>query len=153
VGLSPERTPSSADLRWYLQRTLDPGTESERDPAREAWLAKHSLCLSEIDRERVADIDRRLGLKLDGSLLVATSASRHRIVSRACIEAAVAIGAIADDPWPPRSQQRARREVARRRRAVDIRRLPGPETMARAIDAIVTHQPGSRTYRVMTAVA
>lgn len=31
--------------------------------------------------------------------------------------------------------------------------LPDPETFARALDAIVTHQPGSRTYKVMTAVA
>lgn len=34
-----------------------------------------------------------------------------------------------------------------------MRKLPDPSTMAKAIDAIVTHQPGSRTYRVMTAVA
>jgi hypothetical protein len=30
---------------------------------------------------------------------------------------------------------------------------PDPATMARAIDAIATHAPGSRTYRVMTGVA
>lgn len=130
--------------------TLDPAAEPDRDPNVEAW---HSIMLAELDRECVADIDRRLGLKLDGSLLAATTANRIRIVSRACVEAAVAIGAIAEDPWPPRSQQRARRKVARRRRAVDVRRLPGPEIMAKAIDAITTHQPGSRTYRVMTAVA
>lgn len=140
-------------LRRYLQRTLDPATEPDRDLEIEAWLTKHSIVLGELDRERVADIDRRLGLKLDGSLLAATTANRIRIVSRACVEGAVAIGAIAVDPWPPRSQQRARRKAARRRRTVDVRRLPGPETMAKAIDAITTHQPGSRTYRVMTGVA
>lgn len=148
-----DRAEPPGNLRRYLQRTLDPASEPDRDPNVEAWLAKHSMTLAEIDRERVADIDRRLGLKLDGSLLAATTANRIRIVSRACVESAVAIGAIAEDPWPPRSQQRARRKVARRRRAVDVRRLPGPEIMAKAIDAITTHQPGSRTYRVMTAVA
>lgn len=140
-------------LRRYLQAALAPTTEHERDATLEAWLAANCLSLAEIDRERIAEIDRQLGLKLDGSPLAATTASRIRIVSRACVEAAVAIGAIADDPWPPRSQQRARRKVARRRRGVDVRSLPGPETMALAIDAITTHQPGSRTYRVMTAVA
>ena len=141
------------NLRRYLQAALAPATEPDRDDYLEAWLVSNGLSLAEIDRERVAEIDRQLGLKLDGSPLAATTASRIRIVSRACVEAAVAIGAIADDPWPPRSQQRARRKVARRRRGVDVRSLPGPETMALAIDAITTHQPGSRTYRVMTAVA
>lgn len=36
---------------------------------------------------------------------------------------------------------------------VDIRKLPDPATMAAAIDAIVSHQPASRMYRTMTAVA
>jgi len=138
-------------LRRYLHVARAPA--SDRDSHLEKWLDTNCVTLAEIDRERVAEIDRQLGLKLDGSPLAATTASRIRIVSRACIEAAVAIGAIAEDPWPPRSQQRARRKVARRRRVVDVRSLPGPETMARAIDAITTHQPGSRTYRVMTAVA
>ena len=44
---------------------------------------------------------------------------------------------------------RARRKVARTRR-VDVRTLPGPAVMAAAIDAIVTQQPASKTYRVMT---
>ena len=140
-----------AGLRRYLHVALAPA--SDRDSHLEVWLDTNCVALAEIDRERVAEIDRQLGLKLDGSPLAATTASRIRIVSRACIEAAVAIGAIAEDPWPPRSQQRARRKVARRRRVVDVRSLPGPETMVRAIDAIATHQPGSRTYRVMTAVA
>lgn len=140
-----------AGLRPYLQVALSPG--SERDEYLEAWLVANCLSLAEIDRERVAEIDRRLGLKLDGSPLAAWTANRFRIVSRACVHAAVEIGAIANDPWPPRSQQRARRKVARRRRGIDIRSLPGPETMAQAIDAITTHQPGSRKYRVMTAVA
>lgn len=142
-----------ADLRRYLHAALSPASDRDRDTYLEEWLDKNCVSLAEIDRERVAEIDRQLGLKLDGSPLAATTASRIRIVSRACIQAAVAIGAIADDPWPPRSQQRARRKVARRRRGVDVRSLPGPETMARAIDAITTHQPGSRAYRVMTAVA
>lgn len=55
--------------------------------------------------------------------------------------------------WPQRSKTRARRKVARTHRSVDVRALPGPAVMAAAIDAIVTHQPGSRACREMTAVA
>ena len=93
------------------------------------------------------------GLKLDGSPLAATTANRIRIVARASVQSAIDAGAIAADVWPQRSKTRARRKVARTRRSVDVRSLPSPAAMAEAIDAIVTQQPGSRTYRVMTAVA
>lgn len=65
---------------------------------------------------------------------------------------AVELEIIPTDPWPPPVRGRSRRKAARVRRAIDVRRLPDPETMARALDAMVSHQPASRTYRVMTAV-
>ncbi len=68
-------------------------------------------------------------------------------------KAAIADGAVSADAWPQRSKSRARRKVARTKRSVDIRTLPSPPVMAAAIDAIVTQQPGSKTFRVMTAVA
>ena len=140
-------------LRVYLQSALSPNTEGERDARFEKWMAKNCLTLGELDRERIADIDRRLGLKLDGSPLAATTANRIRIVARASVQSAIDAGAVAADVWPQRSKTRARRKVARTRRNVDVRALPGPATMAQAIDAIVTQRPGSKTYRVMTAVA
>jgi integrase len=143
---------TEAELRHYLKQALRP--DADGPEARwERWLTEHSLMLSTIDRESTAEIDRQLGLRLDGQPLSATTANRTRIVARACIVAAVQADAISGDPWPPRSRTRARRKVARRRRSVDPRRLPDPPTMARAIDAIGSHQPGSQTYRVMTAVA
>ena len=51
------------------------------------------------------------------------------------------------------TKTRARRKVTRTKRSVDVRALPSPTAMASAIDAIVTQQPASKTYRVMTAVA
>ena len=116
-------------------------------------MAKHCLTLAELDRERIADIDRKLDLKLDGSQLAANTASRIRIVARASVQSAIDAGAVAVDVWPQRSKTRARRKVARTRRSVDVRTLPSPSVMAAAIDAIATHQPASNTYRVMTAVA
>jgi integrase len=101
----------------------------------------------------IVRLDRKLALKLDGSQMAATTANRIRIVARACIQSAIAAGAVTADVWPQRSKSRARRKVARTRRSVDIRTLPSPAVMAAAIDAIVTQQPGSKTSRVMTAVA
>ena len=45
------------------------------------------------------------------------------------------------------------RKAVRVRRTVDVRTLPDPDTMARALSAMVTHQPASATYQAMTAVA
>ena len=123
------------------------------DVVLERWLAKNCLTLGELDRERIADIDRKLALKLDGTQMAGNTANRVRIVARACVHSAIAAGAVAADVWPQRSKSRARRKVARTKRSVDIRTLPSPAVMAAAIDAIVTQQPASKTYRVMTAVA
>ena len=139
-------------LRVYLYTALAPGTDAGRDAQHERWMTRHCLTLGELDRERIADIDRRLGLKLDGTPLAATTTNRIWIVARAAVQSAIAAGAVPADVWPPRSKTRARRKIARTRK-VDVRTLPGPAVMAKAIDAIVTQQPGSKTYRVITAVA
>lgn len=143
---------ADAELRSYLKCSLRPGFE-EPDARWEKWLQEHSLMLSAIDREVVAEVDRQLGLRLDGQPSAATTSNRTRIVARACIMAAVYAEAIKGDPWPPRSLTRSRRKVARRRRSVDPRRLPDPATMAQAIEAMASHQSGSHTYQAMTAVA
>ena len=141
------------ELRVYLYTALTPGSETSWNITHERWMAKHCLTLGELDRGRIADIDRTLGLKLDGTPMAANTANRIRIVARASVQAAIRAGAVPADVWPQRSKSRARRKVARTKRSVDIRALPSPAVMAAAIDAIVTQQPGSHTYRVMTAVA
>ena len=140
-------------LRVYLYSALSPDSEGGREAQYEKWLAKNCLTLGELDRERIADIDRRLTLKLDGSPMAANTANRIRIIARASVQSAIDAGAVPADAWPQRSKSRARRKVARTKRSVDVRSLPSPHAMAEAIDAIVTQQPGSKTYRVMTAVA
>ncbi len=140
------------ELRVYLYTALVPGSDAGWDVTLERWM-KNCLTLGELDRERIADMDRKLALKLDGTQMAANTANRIRIVARACIHSAIAAGAVSADVWPQRSKSRARRKVARTKRGVDIRTLPSPAVMAGAIDAIVTQQPGSKTYRVMTAVA
>jgi len=154
ITLAVERGAKTPEgLRVYLYTALSPHSEGGHDVRLEKWMARNCLTLGELDRERIADIDRRLGLKLDGSPMAANTANRIRIVARASVQSAIQAGAVAADVWPQRSKTRARRKVARTRRSVDVRALPGPAAMAEAIDAIVTQQPGSKTYRVMTAVA
>ena len=152
IAVEPAAKPPD-DLRVYLYSALAPGPDSRRDGRLEKWMSRHCLTLGDLDRDRVAVIDRKLALKLDGSPMAANTANRIRIVARACVQAAVEVGAIPADVWPQRSKTRARRKVARTNRSVDVRALPSPVVMAAAIDAIVTHQPGSRAFRVMTAVA
>ena len=152
IAVEPAAKPPDG-LRVYLYGALVPGSESRRDVRLEKWMSRHCLTLGDLDRERIAVIDRKLALKLDGSPMAANTANRIRIVARACVQAAIDAGAVPVDVWPQRSKTRARRKVARTNRSVDVRALPGPMVMAAAIDAIVTHQPGSRAFRVMTAVA
>jgi hypothetical protein len=125
-------------LRVYLYSALRPDSDGEREARYENWMAKNCLTLGELDRERIAEIDRRLALKLDGSPLAANTANRIRIIARSSVQAAIEAGAIAADAWPQRSKSRGRRKVARIKRSVDVRSLPSPKTMAAAIDAIVT---------------
>lgn len=150
VIASADGTQLPEGLRSYLRDALQP--DAMRDPAFEAWLDALSPRLGELNRDRLAQIERELLQRQDGEPVAATTANRTRIVCRACIRAAVDAGLLKADPWPTRSISRARRKVARRK-SIDVRKLPAPATMVRAIDAIRSHQPASEMYRVMTAVA
>jgi integrase len=65
----------------------------------------------------------------------------------------VELGRLDVDPWPPAPKGRNRRKSERKRQAVDVKRLPDPERAAAVIQAMRTHQTGSRTYQLMSAVA
>ena len=150
LALNAKATPPE-DLRRYLTDTLVP--DADLVPDRELWLERNGLTLADLDKETVSDIARKLSLKLDGEPLAASTANRYRTNAHACLLAAVDAEALPADPWPKRSKSRARRKVARPKAALDVRSLPDPATMARAIHAIANHQPGSRVYQAMTAVA
>jgi integrase len=76
----------------------------------------------------------------------------HRVYGLGC-RTVCSCGWASPDPWPPSPKGRNRRKARRKRTAVDVRVLPSPETMVAVIDAIRSHQPGSRMYQVMTAIA
>lgn len=136
----------------YLHATLPPDAEVDDADECERWLSRWGLSLGELDRELLADVERRLGIGDAGQALASATAARYRKNAHACVRRAVELERLPADPWPPTPKGRSRRKARRKRQAVDIRRLPDPQTMAAIIQAIRSHQPGSRNYEVMTAV-
>ncbi|HWG74116.1 MAG TPA: site-specific integrase [Acidimicrobiales bacterium] len=148
----PTAPPPPPSLRAHLISSLPPAGSAVDEQA-EAWMGRWCLQLGQLSRPVLAVVDRRLVLRDDGDPLGPATAGRFRKVSRACIRRAVELGVLDVDPWPPPPRGRAKRKATRLKRAVPIRSLPDPPTMAAVIDAIASHQPASQTYRVMTAVA
>jgi integrase len=129
-----------------------PWPTSIRENEGERWLSRWGLSLGELSRELLADVERQLAIGDKGQPLAPSTASRYRKIARRCITRSVELGSLDADPWPPTPAGRSRRKARRKRSAVDIRRLPDPATMAAILQAIPSHQPGSRTYQAMTAV-
>lgn len=142
--------PAIDGLRQYLVRALRPDVDA-RYPRLEAWLDRWCCLLSELTRAQLADVDHALGLGLNGQPLAPTTAKRYRNTSKASIQRAVDLELLARNPWPPMAKGARSRKSRRRQTAVDIRRLPDPATMQRALDAIISRQPSSRMYFVMTS--
>lgn len=139
-------------LRSHLSAWLPPdGVVGDDEAAR--WLRDWSMQLGQLNRSVLAGVDQALGVRDDGEPLSPSTAGRFRKVSRACIRRAVDLGVLDVDPWPPAPRGRSQRKSASTRRRIPVRSLPDPDTMRRAIEAMASHQPASRTYQVMTAVA
>jgi integrase len=141
-----------AGMRKYLCETLQPGAEIDTEHRCERWLTRWVLPLADLNRATLAEVSRVLGIGDGGQSLANETARRYRRVAHSCIRRAVELEQIPADPWPPTPQGRGRRKVNRTNRAIDVRRLPGPSTAAAIIDALKSHQPGSRNYQAMTAV-
>ena len=141
-----------AGLRAYLTATLVPD-HGPLDVEIEAWLERSCLRLGDLNRQVLSEVESALGLGRDGTALAPSTANRFRKTAKSCIRRAVELEIIPVDPWPPTMRGRSQRKAVRVRRTVDVRSLPDPDTMARALSAMITHQPASRTYQAMTAVA
>lgn len=144
--------PPPAELRAYLRETLQPEVKLDPQHPCERWLDRWVLALAELDRSTLAEVSRLLGIGDSGQLLANETVRRYRRVAHGCIRRAVELDQIPTDPWPPTPRGRSRRKVNRASSAVDVRRLPGPGSVVAIIDALKSHQPGSRTYQAMTAV-
>ncbi len=147
----PAATPNEG-IRVYLKKKgLSP--DGDREEAHEAWLAKWCYPLNDLTRLHLAEADRVLGLKLDGTAASANTATRNRTNARSCIRRAVDLEILAKDPWPPVQRGAKRRKVNRKKKSVDVQRLPGPKDMQRALGQIPNFRPESQKYFVMTATA
>jgi integrase len=147
-----EASDPPAGMRRYLCDTLRPeAVVLAQDPC-ERWLSRWVPSLAELDRPMLAEVSRLLGIGDEGQALANETVRRCRRVAHSCIRRAVELEQLAADPWPPTQRGRSRRKVNRAKSAVDVRRLPGPATAVAIIDALRSHQPGSRTYQAMTAV-
>jgi integrase len=150
--VAPSAPPPPKGTRAHLVSSLAPDRE-RLDLDVEAWLDRWALQLNQLTRPVLAAVDNALGVGDAGQALGAATAARFRKISRACIRRAVEVGILENDPWPPAPRGRGSRKSGRIVRKVNVRALPDPSTMAKAIEAISSHQPASQTYRVMTAVA
>lgn len=139
-------------LRAYLRNSLRPDVELDPDHACERWLSRWVLSLAELDRARLAEVSRLLGVGDEGQALANETVRRYRRVAHSCIRRAVELEQIPADPWPPTPRGRSRRKVNRASNAVDIRRLPSPDGAVAIIAALKSRQPASLTYQAMTAV-
>lgn len=152
--VAPPATPPPPGMRHHLTVTLRSGAATGAgDLECETWLDRWCLQLGQLNRQILADVEHHLSLRDSGDALSATMANRLRTIARSCIRRAVDLEILAVDPWPPTPRGRSRRKAVRTKGQVDVRLLPDPATMERAIAAIASHQPGSRTYQLMTAVA
>lgn len=140
------------ELRAYLTESLRPEFDLEPAHISEQWLSRWSLALTSLDKALLSEVDRSLGIGDRGQPLAPSTAGRFRKVSRSCIRRASELDLIDRDPWPPQPAGRSQRKAARQV-GVDIRMLPSPGAMQDIIDAIASHQPASRMYQTMTAVA
>lgn len=152
LAVHPKAPPPPLGLRRYLIATFEPGVNIDDEGDAERWLVRWSIPLGGLDRELLADIERCLSVGDAGQTLAASTAGRHRRNARACIQRAVDLGHLDRNPWPPTPKGRSSRKANRTRRAIDPRRLPCPDGMAEILQAIPSHQSGSHTYQIMTAI-
>ena len=145
-----DKAPEPVGLRQYLIKALRP--DSELDEGFEAWMDKWCLRLGDLNRRALATAERDLGLGVSGQPLGAGTASKYRTVAHSCVRRAVDLELLESDPWPPPVRGASNRKIRKVKKTVDVKLLPDPVTMARALAAMETHQPASRTYRLMTSV-
>jgi integrase len=152
LAVSADALPAPDRLRRHLDAALRPQADIDGDDERERWLSRWSMALDVLDAAKLAEIDRRLGEGDAGQPLAATTARRYRRIAKSCIQRAVEIELIPSNPWPPSRRGRSRRKTQRSTKAIDVRRLPDPDTMRSIMKRMANHQPASLMYQTMTAV-
>ncbi len=119
----------------------------------DSWISRNSFGLDDLGRGELALIDRALRTKLDGTPMAPNTASRHVRTARTCLGDAVERGIIDNLVWPTQKKG-AKRKSARKAQPVEISVIEAmsPDSFAKLLAAIPSHQPASRMYQAMTAV-
>lgn len=150
-------------FRRYLRDVLAPAAGGQdrtktwrpvRNAAFDRRLANHVLRLDELDADQLTRIEVALRTGVDGRPR-RVSGQRHVKNAKRCVRRAVDLGVLAADPWPrPKKGEDARKAVKQQvqRRRDEIGLLPNRAQALVALDAMVSHQPSSRQYHVMSRV-
>ncbi len=94
--MKPSAPKPPADVRLYLKGSLAPS--SDQDIKMERWLCRWCFPLAQLDRSILSDVDRQLGLGVNGDVLSPRTALRYRKAARSCIRRAVDLELIDRDP-------------------------------------------------------
>jgi integrase len=123
-----------------------------------AWLKRFSVSLASID-ERACEIAAkklyektvRKGEELVQVPRKPSTVDRYRNNVAPLFKGAVERGYLKTQPWPAPKRGKKRNKQRTKTKVVQVEKLPTLETAFEAINRLVSHQPGSKGYRVIAA--
>lgn len=122
-------------------------------PRLRTWIAKNSPLLSELDREILFDTDHKMRMRPHGGALYALNTQRRlTTVAKTALGSAVNRGLISSIPWPRRDRGATAKSEFRQSEEMDLEVVPDVRTLLRILDALESHQPASRQYRILSYV-
>lgn len=146
----PKAPAMSEALRLYVRDTFDPAAQGDDDL--EQALAAWGLKLHELTMEILAEVERKLGIGVQGQTLKHITSARRRKNAHTCIRRAVELGRLESDPWPPTPRGRAQRKSAKSTEQVDVELLPDPKRMATILQGMTSRHSGTLVYQAMSVV-
>ncbi len=140
-------------MRRYLRDSLRLKSKAPaEEPMLEKVIAKWSLPLSALDPDLLHKVDQQLSTRLDGTPR-GNSGKKYKKVARQCVRAALARRIITADPFPPTPPGCKTRKKNRLTEATVPKEVPTLAEIEPVLAALVSHQPSSRDYAVMSGVA
>lgn len=123
-----------------------------------AWLKRFSISLASVDERACEVAAKKLYEKTveRGKNLVqvpraASSVNRYRTNVTALLNGAVKRGHLKAQPWPAPKRGKKRNKQRTKTKVVQVEKLPTLEAAFELINRLVSHQPGSKGYRVIAS--
>lgn len=121
-----------------------------------AYINRWSIPLADMTTARCLDWHEKLSQSLPDTSgkthpLKANTVTRYRVIVRAVLNDAIQRKLIETQPWPA-AKKGKQRSITRKAAPIRIDLLPDPTLAAQHIDAVVSHQPQSKGYRVVLAL-